>query len=283
MFKRLFMIIYLCLIAAMIVACNTSSGTGGTSSDSTPSDTAPTDTVVSSPSVSASPSSTPSPMHVTNVSATVNPSTLSRVSCGGTINLVYTATIFIDAGSRGGQVTFTWSANGSTTPGSVPFAPGDTSKTVTYTLNNVAIQYGATGNTAVTLTVNNNGQTIPSAPIKPTGNCTFPGPFVVTGVSAVVSPASLTGIACNTTMTVVYIVTVTIAPNSNGGTVVVNMLVGNYHHSGSVVFPPGTTVQHLTFSTTPTVTHFVPPPMTFASTTPNAVSSGSIKPAGQCS
>jgi hypothetical protein len=101
-------------------------------------------------------------------------------------------------------------------------------------------------------------------------------------VSAVVSPGSVTGIPCNTTITVTYSVTVTIAPNSNGGTVVVGMFVGNYHRYGSIVFPPGTTVQHLAFSTTPTLTHTTPPPIMFASTTPNAVSAGSVKPAGQC-
>jgi hypothetical protein len=222
-------------------------------------------------------------MQVTGVSVAVNPSTLSHVTCGGTTNLSYTATIFANEGSSGGKVAFTWNANGATTPGSVTFAPGDTSKTVSFALNNVGIQYGATANTAITLTVNNNGQTITSAPVKPSGNCTFPGPFVVTGVSASVSPASVTGIHCGTTITMVYTVTVTIAPDSNGGTVAVNMIVGNYHRAGSVAFPPGTTVQHLTFSTTPTINHFTPPPMTFASTTPNAVSSAATKPAGQCS
>lgn len=280
MLKRLSMIISLCLMAVVIVACGSS---GGTSSDSIPSDVTSTTTAVASPKVSASPSATAAPMHVTGLSVTVNPSTLSHVTCGGATNLVYTAAIFIDAGSNGGQVTFTWNANGATTPGSVTFAPGDTSKTVTYALNNVAIQYAATANTSVTLTVNNNGQTVTSAPVKPAGNCTFPGPFVVTGVSASVNPASLAGIPCNTTMTVVYTVTVTIAPNSNGGTVVVDMMVGQFHRAGNVFFSPGTTVQNLTFSITAKITHTTPPGMTFASTSPNAVSSSPVKPAGPCS
>jgi hypothetical protein len=240
-----------------------------------------TATTVSSPEASATTSAT-SPMQVTGVSVAVNPSTLSHVTCGGTTNLSYTATIFANEGSSGGKVAFTWNANGATTPGSVTFAPGDTSKTVSFALNNVGIQYGATGNTAVTLTINDNGQTITSAPVKPSGNCTFAGPFVVTGVSPSVSPTSVTGIPCNTTITVTYTVTVTIAPHSNGGTVVVSMSVGNYHRYGSISFSPGTTVQRLTFTTTPTLSHFLSP-MTFASTTPNAVSSAPIKPAGQCS
>jgi hypothetical protein len=279
MLKRLSMIVSLCFISVVIVACGSA---GTTSSDSTPSDTTSTATAVSSPDVSVSPSATPAPMHITGLSVTVNPSTFSHLTCGVTTDLVYAAAIFVNTGSRGGPVALTWNANGTTTPGSVTFAPGDTSKTVTYTLHNVGIQYGATANPSVTLSANNSGQTITSAPIKPAGNCTFPGPFVVTGVSASVSPGSLTGIPCNTTITMVYTVTVIIAANSNGGTVTVNMVIGQYHRTGSVVFAPGTTVQHLTFTTTPTLTHTTPPPMTFTSTSPNSVSSSLVKPVGQC-
>jgi hypothetical protein len=209
-------------------------------------------------------------MQITGLSVTVNPSSFSHLTCGVTTDLVYTAAIFVNTGSSGGPVTFTWNANGTTTPGTVTFAPGDTSKTLTYTLNNVPIQYNSAANPSATLTVNNNGHTMTSAPIKPSGACTFPGPF------------SVTGIPCNTTITMVYTVTVTIAANSNGGTVVVNMVIGQYHRTGSVAFPPGTTVQHLTFTTTPTLTHTTPPPMTFTSTSPNSVSSSPVKPAGQC-
>ena len=264
----------------VIVACSSTSS-GSSSSDSTLLDVTPTATTDASPveSVASATASNAAPMQVTGLSGMANPSTLTHLTCGGTANFSYVAAIFVNAGSRGGQVTFTWNANGSPTPGSVTFAPGDTSKTVTYALNNVAIQYGSTANATVTLKVTNSSQIVT---IKPTGNCTFPGPFAVTGVSASVSPASLTGIPCNTTITVVYSVTVTIAPNSNGGTAVVQMMIGQYHRSASAVFAPGTTVQHLAFTTTPTLTRNTPPPMTFASTTPNAVNSISVKPAGQC-
>lgn len=281
MIKRLVMLVSLYLMAMIIVACS-SGGPTSSSSDSTPLDTSSTATTVPSPDVSVSPSATPAPMQVTGLSVTVNPSSFSHLTCGVTTDLVYAAAIFVNTGSSGGPVTFTWNANGTTTPGSVTFAPGDTSKTVTYTLNNVPIQYSSTANPSATLTVNSNGHTITSAPIKPSGACTFPGPFVVTGVSASVSPASVTGIPCNTTITMVYTVTVTIAANSNGGTAVVNMVIGQYHRTGSVVFAPGTTMQHLTFTTTPTLTHATPPPMTFTSTSPNSVSSSPVKPAGQC-
>src|SRR5438067_2217387 len=180
MLKRLSMIVSLCFIAVMIVACGSA---GTTSSDSTPLDTPSTATTVPSPDVSVSPSATPAPMRVTGLSVTVNPSTFSHLTCGVATNLLYAAAIFVNAGSRGGPVTVTWNANGTTTPGSVTFAPGDTSKTVTYTLNNVPIQYSSAANPSATLTVNNNGHTITSAPIKPSGACTFPDPFVVTGVS----------------------------------------------------------------------------------------------------
>ncbi len=281
MIKRLVMLIPLCLIAMIIVACS-SGGSASSSSDSTPLDTPPSATSAPSPDVSVSPSATPAPMHVTGLSVTVNPNSFSHLTCGVTTDLVYTAAIFVNAGSSGGPVTFTWNANGTTTPGNVTFAPGDTSKTVAYSLNNVSIQYNSAADPSATLTVNSNGHPITSAPIKPSGLCTFSGPFVVTGVSASVSPASVTGIPCNTTITMVYTVTVMIAANSNGGPVVVNMVIGQYHRTGSVVFPPGTTLQRLSFTTTPTLTHTTPPPMTFVSTSPNSVSSSLVKPAGQC-
>src|SRR5947209_10100142 len=213
MLKRLSMVVSLCFLAVMIVAC----GSAGTaSSDSTPLDIPPTATSVPSPDVSVSPSATPAPMQVTGLSVTVNPSSFSHLTCGVITDLVYTAAIFVNTGSAGGPVTFTWNANGTTTPGSVTFAPGDTSKTVTYSLNNVPIHYNSVANPSATLTVNSNGHTTTSAPIKPSGACTFSGPFAVTSVSASPSPASVTGIPCNTTITRVYTVTVMIASNSNG-------------------------------------------------------------------
>src|SRR5947209_17400314 len=138
------MIVSLCLITMVIVACSSSSS-GSSSSDSTPLDSTPTATTEASPSASAT-ASNDAPMQVTGLSGTANPSAFTHLTCGGTANFSYAVAIFVNAGSRGGQVTFTWNANGSTTPGNVTFAPGDTSKTVTYALNNVAIQYGSTAN-----------------------------------------------------------------------------------------------------------------------------------------
>src|SRR5438552_13426190 len=122
------MLVSLCLIAIVIVACG-SGGSGSSASDSTPSDTTSTATAASSPDVAVSPSATPAPMHVTGLSVTVMPSTFSHLTCGVTTNLIYSAAIFVNAGSNGGQVTFTWNANGTTVPGSVTFAPNDTGKT----------------------------------------------------------------------------------------------------------------------------------------------------------
>lgn len=276
MLKHLIMILFICVIAVGIAGCG---GANSNSSDTnTPSATA---TPSASTTVSPTASLTPTSLHVSGLSIVTNPSVLSKVSCNSTTNIAFTATIMVDAGSSGGSVAYTWAANGSSTPGHVTFDPGQTSKTVTYTLNNVLVQYNS-ANTNVTLTVNS-PNTIASAPSKPIGNCTFPGPFTVVGLGLGVSPAYVTGLLCGTTINVTYTATITIAPNSNGGTVA---LIWNFPHlsrAASVVFAPGTTTQSISYTLTGKLARNIfPRPVSISSISPTALTSNYAVPAGTC-
>ena len=279
--KKIFLLLFFAIIIVSVIAC------GGPAQSGTPTDTtSSSSTPASTPTVTTTPNAgvTPVPLHITGVSVAVNPVSLTSATCNATVNLVFTASLTAVAANTGGAVAYTWNIGGSNVAnGSVTFAPGDTAKTVSYTVNNAAVQYNNTTNMTAILTVNS-PNTVASSPIRPAGNCTYSGPFVVSSVAASVSPASITGMTCGSTINVVYTATVTIGANSNGGTVVLVATFGTAHRNVSVVFTPGSTVQ--TWSTTATATLGKVSPfrtVSFASTSPNAVSSNAVKPAGQCS
>lgn len=177
---------------------------------------------------------------------------------------------------------YTWSVNGSNSSGHVTFAPGDTGKTVTYTLNNVLVQYGVT-NASATLTINS-PNTIASAPIEPVGNCTYPGPFTVVGLYVSANPASVIGMLCGNTITMTYTATITIAPNSNGGTVSLVWNLARLTHAASVAFSPGTTTQSVSYSIAGRLArNAFPRGASISSLNPNALTSNFAVPAGPCS
>lgn len=275
MFKRLIIFTLLCLLALGIVGCG---GTSDTSSDTTTN----LDTATPVPSTTATnvASPTTTPLHVSSVSIVTNPNTLSKVSCNSTTNITFTATITVNGGSSGGNVAYTWSANGSNTSGQVLFAPNETSKAVQYTLNNLPIQYNAT-NTTVTFTVNSpNALTVPA---KPVSNCTFTGPFVVQGIGLGASPASIAGLPCGTTINVTYTATITVAPESNGGTVSLTWAFALTTRTASVVFAPNTTTQSVSYTLSGKLSrNAFPRAVLIYSTSPNTVYSNYAVPAGTC-
>lgn len=283
--KYIVLSIFLCSIVAALAACGgpTQSGTVSISSTAALStDTPSTSTPSASPTTSATAAS--GPLHIAGVTIAVNPSALTSLGCNSTTNVTFTAAIASDQNGNGGAVSYSWNVGGSNvSSGSVTFAPGDTSKTVTYTLSNAAIIYNNPANMTATLTVST-PNAITSAPIRPAGTCTFTGPFTVAGIGASVSPASLTGIACGTTITITYTATVNIAPNSNGGTVNFDAVFGSAHRSASVAFGPGTTTQVKSFTSTVTLARGTPPTAVFfTSTSPNVVNSSAVRPTGSCS
>ena len=251
--------------------------------------------IVTTPSVteaatSSSSTSSPTPMptttgggalHISNVSVSINPTTLVSISCGSTTDITFTATLYANVGSGGGQVAYTWTINGANTPGMITFGENETSKTVIYTLSAVSIQYNAV-NIPVTFSVNSPNQ-ITSAPARVAGNCTFPNPLAVTGISLTTSLASLTGLACGTSATVTYTATITIGANSVGGQVVLLWQFPRFKHETKVLFSPGTTTQTAVYVITQPLKRNAPfPGGSLASTTPNVVSSNTAGPGGTC-
>src|SRR5205807_10300124 len=132
----------------------------------------------------------------------VNPSSFSGIPCGTTTNIAFTASISV-AENGGGTVSYTWDILNSNMSGSVTFAPGETSKTVTYTLSNYTVQLSSTSSVFGSLSAQA-VNALSSSRNGPGGVCKLPGPFQVVGISISTSPASLTEIACASTITVVY-------------------------------------------------------------------------------
>lgn len=280
MCKRLIAIV---LLAFVIVGCGSSSTS---SSNQTPTPISTTSaTVVTSPTVSPTAAITPVPPHTSGVVVVVSPNTFASDACGITTNVTFSATITVNNGSTGGTVPFTWDINHTTIAGNVNFASGETNKTVTYVLSNYSVQLNGsplTGN----ITVGNPGGTITSSAIGPTGTCRLPGPFVVQSIALSVSPTTIIGMACGTTINVSYTATVTIAPDSNAGTVQLIWSIGTYNPRRSLFFAPGQTRLTISYLETgklvPGNSNGFPPHTAIASTSPNNVASAVIKPTGLC-
>lgn len=108
---------------------------------------------------------------VTSVDMAVSPSSISGLFCGSNGTVKYTATFHVPAKTKGGTVQFAYTMNNgrSSTPASLTFAPGETTKTFTFTWN---------GNLPADHTYPGLGSVITSSPnavnpqlIQPTGQC----------------------------------------------------------------------------------------------------------------
>ncbi len=283
MFKRMIIIIsFTWLIVLGVVACGSSNSNNGVADTFT---TIISPTPSSSPALSPTPSAALAPLHITGVVIGVSPSNISNIACGASTNLVFTATITSNSGNLGGQVPYTWSINHTNISGSVTFTPGQTTKTVAYTLSGVVIQLSSPSAVSGLIAVGNPGSSITSSTVGLTGVCRLPGPFQVLHLSISTNPASISNIACGTTINVTYTATVTIAPDSNAGTVQLAWSYGGSHPATSVAFAPTETVKTVSVTLTGKLGRFTgfPRAVSIASTSPNAVSSASAQPSGTCS
>jgi hypothetical protein len=226
------------------------------------------------------------PLRVISVDMAVNPTSIAGLQCGTNVTVTYTATFHVAPKSAGGVVKFNYTVNNGrgSSPGSVTFAPGETTKTYTFTSSGaLPLDHTFPGQGGVIVTSPNS---VNSPLVGPTGACS-PAAFKVTGVTMMVSPSSIAGMSCGTNVTVTYTATFHVAPGSNGGTVQFQYTVNNGRGSnpGSVTFAPGVTTMTYSFTWSGALPadHTYPGQGIVQVTSPNSLTSASVKPAGQCS
>jgi hypothetical protein len=217
----------------------------------------------------------------------VNPASIAGMTCGHSITVTYTATFHIVANSPGGTVQFIYTVNNgrSTTPASLTFGPGETTKTYAFTwqgtLSSDNVYPGLGG------VVTSSPNVVHSPSVKPTGTCVPPSAFQVTSIDLSVSPSSIAGMRCNSSVTFTYTVTFHVAANSPGGTIQFMYTTNNGRSStnSSVTASAGATTVTYKFTNSGVLypDHTYPGVAEVISTSPNQVNSPQVKAAGQCS
>lgn len=108
---------------------------------------------------------------VNSVSLSVSPASLVGLHCGSPLLVTYTATFHVPANSPGGKVSFEYTTtNGrGSTPASLTFQPGQTTKTFSFTWSgNLPADHTAPGIGGVIVTSPNS---VNSPLVGPTGQC----------------------------------------------------------------------------------------------------------------
>jgi len=131
----------------------------------------------------------------------------------------------------------------------------------------------------------NNGGAASPNPTPPLSTARVP--LKVTSVSMSVTPGSIAGLSCGTTVTVTYTALFHVVPNSVGGTVQFNYTVNNGRGQtpASITFNPGETTKAYTFTWSGALPadHTYPGPGGIQVTSPNQLTSQLVGPTGMCS
>ncbi len=292
--QRIMLIVFFCLAMVGLAACG-QPGTGGTGSPSgtttttTSPTSAPTATPTSAPTQTpTTPSSSPAAFKVTSIDMAVNPTSIAGMACGKSITVTYTATFHVAANSPGGTVQFVYTVNNgrSTTPASLSFAAGETTKTYSFTWQGTLSADNVYPGLGGVQTSSPNVVHSPS--VRPAGTCvSSSAAFQVTSIDLAVSPSSIAGKSCNSSITFTYTVTFHVAANGPGGTIQFMYTTTNGRGStnASVTVSPGATTATYTFTSSGVLTsdHTFPGIAEVISTSPNQVNSPQVKPTGQCS
>ena len=228
------------------------------------------------------------PFKVTSVEMSVSPQSIAAMACGTNATVTYTALFHVAPNSAGGTVHFTYTTNNGRgqTPATLFFNPGQTSRTYAFTWTGpLPADHTYPGLGGVQVTSPNQ---LTSQLVKPTGACSSPtAAFQVTKVTMAVSPASIQGRACGTSIVVTYTATIYVAPNGPGGTVHFTYTINNGRGEtpASLTFSPGQTSKTYSF----TWSGILPPDHTYPGlggiqvTSPNQLTSPTVKPSGTCS
>jgi len=224
---------------------------------------------------------------VTKIDMTVSPTSIQGLSCGTSIVVTYTATIHVAPYSSGGTVKFNYTVNNGRgqTPTSINFGQGETTKAYAFTWSGALPAdhtYPGAGGIQVT-----SPNQLTSALVGPTGQCTSLAAFQVTQVDMTVSPTSIQGLSCGTSVVVSYTATIHVAANSPGGTVQFSYTVNNGRGQtpASITFSPGQTIRTYTFTWSGALPadHTYPGAGGIQVTSPNQLTSPLVAPTGMCS
>lgn len=118
----------------------------------------------------------PVALQVTSVTMAVTPASIAGIACGTNLTVTYTATFQVPPNSSGGTVQFSYTVNNGRgqSPASLPFSPGETTKTYSFTWSGALPAdhtYPAPGGVQVT-----SPNQLTSPLVGPTGQCTPPPP-----------------------------------------------------------------------------------------------------------
>ncbi len=242
---------------------------------------------LTSPLVAPTGQCMPAKFQVTKIDMAVSPSSIQGLSCGTSIVVTYTATIHAASNNSGGTVKFNYTVNNGRgqTPASITFNPGEITKTYTFTWSGALPTdhtYPEPGGIQVT-----SPNQLTSALVGPTGQCTSLAAFQVTKVDMTVSPTSIQGLSCGTSIVVTYTATIHVAANSPGGTVQFSYTINNGRGQtpASITFSPGQTIRTYTFTWSGALPadHTYPGPGGIQVTSPNQLTSPLVAPTGMCS
>jgi len=226
------------------------------------------------------------PLKVTSVTMPVTPGSIAGVSCGTNVTVTYMAVFHVTPNSAGGTVKFEYTVNNGRglTPASINFNPGETTKSYTFTWSGaLPADHTYPGLGGVQVTSPNH---LTSPLVEPTGQCAT-AKFQVTKIDMAVSPTSIQGLSCGTSIVVTYTATIHVAANSPGGTVQFNYTVNNGRGQtpASITFSPGQTVRTYTFTWSGALPadHTYPGQGGIQVTSPNHLTSPLVAPTGTCS
>lgn len=230
--------------------------------------------------------SAPAALSVSSVDLAVSPATIAGAVCGSSATFTYTATFHVPAHSAGGVIQYAYTLNNgrSQTAGSVQVPAGATSVTATFTSAGELPADHTWPGVAMVMVTSPNHVTSPG--VTPSGACVTPSVFRVQSVAMSVSPGSLAGDACGSSLTVTYTATFHLAANGPGGTIHFEYTTTNGRGStpASVMVAPGQTSASYSFTWSGALPadHTAPGQGGVQVSSPNALTSQMVAPTGAC-